>query len=223
MGIFNKSPKLGVQPPTPKYYTSPGSHVLPPTEPTKGATTGTSVDGIARILSECNISCSPVKLVLGPATIQYHMNLRSLSDHSKLTRAVTALSARIRKQAIIQTSDCADFALSVPRDEKDLVTLKRCLDTDAYHNVRGNTGAVLGLNENNLIAELAELDITHPYPQTDCEYCRNLCRYKVIDCTFRQMIASDEIIETFIDTNYCPNCGRKLESEDNCNDNGMFS
>ena len=87
---------------------------------------------MADTINECGIPCTPAGCIVGPATVQYHLNLANLKDYSKLTRATNALGARLRTNVILSRSESADFAVTVPRAERATVPFKGVVETVAY-------------------------------------------------------------------------------------------
>jgi len=142
------------------YFITPPASVLPdagecPAEPAQEYT----IDSIAVLITACGVPCSPVGAVTGPSAIQYHFNLADLRHYSKLSRCVTAISARLRRGVILSRSDYADFALSVERARRDIVTFKRALLTPAFCDIQSPTAAVLGVDAANkaIAVDIAEL------------------------------------------------------------------
>ena len=144
-----------------KYWNIPPSEILPngiikgrvgtPYEDYSGVQLDFTPEQICAELMACGIMCYAGDAVVGPGTIYYPFNLCNLKDYSKLQRASNALGARLRVNAIISKCEYADFAVSIPRRNRALVPLTRCLNTMSFDEARRESPstAILGLNTSN--------------------------------------------------------------------------
>jgi len=107
------------------YYSAPydllsdGESVQESNEPT--------AEEIEAILFSCDIPCSPGCRVISASSVTYHFNLFNLKDISKLPKAIQALSARLRLNAMQEKSPYGDFAVSITRKQRQVVTLKNAM------------------------------------------------------------------------------------------------
>ena len=129
-----------------KYWHTPGLEILG--EGSAGETsTIISPDYIAQLLEQVGLPCVPAGHTSGAQITTYHYNLIALKDHSKATRAVKALSAALCTPCTLTTSGRAHFAVQVARKDRDTVTLRQTISTQAFNAGRTPTTAALGLDD----------------------------------------------------------------------------
>lgn len=102
---------------------------------------------IAQLLGQIGLVCHVTGYTSGAHIATYHLNLTDLRHHNKIARAVKALSMALCAPCTLAPSDRAHFAVQVPKDKRDLVTLRQVINTREFGVDRTPTTAALGLDD----------------------------------------------------------------------------
>lgn len=99
-------------------------------------------ESVARFLCSVNIPCEFIKHQIAPQVTTYHFNLNDIKDITKIDKAVKMISARARSTVLQAPSAVADFALTIPNDERRSVFLRELIPYDTRHP----STAAIGIN-----------------------------------------------------------------------------
>ena len=112
---------------------------------------------VADFLTAAGIRCCCVAAQAAPQIIRYDMQLVNIFTYNvnKITKALSALSARFHVQAAFSNSTIADFAVNISRTPRADLYLKSCLYTNTWNNA-SRTSCAAGVNLNN---EVLTIDI----------------------------------------------------------------
>ena len=91
-----------------------------------------------------------VKIITSPQNINYLYNFINCMDSLKLTRLEKILTVTTGKQVTITSPcPCANFTVSIPRNNRDIIPFKKCLLTKSFDNATG-LSFIAGKDQNNL-------------------------------------------------------------------------
>lgn len=155
MGWFNKK----------EHWITPSSNILLPVVDDNGEDANTMEETFKTLheaIKEHGISIDPVGYRITPNAVQFIWNLSNLKDYRKLNGTIPAIEARTREEKMfLSKSKHGDFAITLPRVNRALVSLRQCIETEDFISSveKSSLTAALGFDEeNNVVAiDLAKM------------------------------------------------------------------
>ena len=128
-----------------KRVLTPPASILPDATTTKPE----QVPNLAPVLSQV-IPSELVSVTAAPQTLTYNLNIINLSDLTKLSRLEKIATAITGRQCTLTTpGNGSHYSISVPRINRELVTLKQCLLTRTFDDMRTGLPFIAGKDQNN--------------------------------------------------------------------------
>ena len=142
-----------------RWYT-PGINVLSQ-PPEKAQGTIYKGESIASVISGCGVPCEFLEVISAPQIATYHFKLDNILDINKLKKPVAALSAMIHTTATQTTSNIGHFALVIPHQQRDIITIRECMLTRTFNEYKSHLRTCLGADCYNRSLVLSVGDMPH--------------------------------------------------------------